>query len=158
MTEERSYKDDVKLNRFQLETACEDQGGIYTYWSEKATEARAERERLENRLDFVVAQKTSEAYNNPSMLPGGKATEATAKAYVNTHPEVVALKDQVAEAQKQENVLAGAVRGIDSRKAMIEVLQRLYSGQYWGDPNPSRGGRQDQAADTLHTNLNRHRS
>lgn len=158
MAEERSYKDDVKLNRFQLDTACEEQGGIYTYWSEKAAEAREVREKLENRLDFVVAQKTAEAYNNPGMLPGGKATEATAKAYVNSHPEVVNLKEELTVAQKQENVLAGAVRGIDSRKAMIEVLQRLYSGQYWGDPNPGKGGRLDQAADQLNLNLNSRRS
>lgn len=155
---ERNYREDVKLNRFQLETACEEQGGLYTYWSEQAAERRADREKLENKLDFVVAQKTSEAYNNPSMLPGGKATEATAKAWVNIHPEVVGLKDQVTEAQRNENIMAGAVRGMDSRKAMIEVLQRLYSGQYWGDPNPSRGGREDQASDQLNTNLNRNRS
>lgn len=156
--EQRIYKEDLKVNRFRLEEACEEQAGLYTYWSERAAEARSERERLENRLEFVVAQKTSEAYNNPGMLPGGKATEATARAWVNSHPDAESLKEELRQAQKQENILAGAVRGMDTRKSMIEVLQRLYSGQYWGDPNPGRGGRHDQAADELTTNLNRNRS
>ena len=129
----RELSEDVKISRFHLEKACEDQADIYHHWAGECAELRATRDRADNRLKLRKAEVSLALRRNPP--EGVKVTESSIDALVTADPEIQELEDALVVANKSLSVAEGAVRAMDHRKAGLDNLVRLYLAGYYQDPN-----------------------
>lgn len=128
-TEERSLREDARIDKFNLHLSAEDQPGLYAYWAEKAADARKLSEGLENKLKLEEATVATRLRGTLEKVTEGKIAEGVA-----TDPGVIALKEDLVQADHERNLAEAAVRALDHRKSMIEVLSRLWTASYYGDP------------------------
>lgn len=128
-TEERSLREDARIDKFNLHLSAEDQPGLYAYWAEKAADARKLSEGLENKLKLEEATVATRLRGTLEKVTEGKIAEGVA-----TDPGVIALKEDLVQADHERNLAEAAVRALDHRKSMIEVLARLWTASYYGDP------------------------
>lgn len=128
-TEERSLREDARIDKFNLHVSAEEQPGLYAYWAERAADARKRAEGLENKLKLEEATVATRLRGSLEKVTEGKIAEGTA-----TDAGVIALKDELVQADHERNLAEAAVRALDHRKSMIEVLARLWTASYYGDP------------------------
>lgn len=128
-TEERSLREDARVDKFNLHVSAEEQPGLYAYWAERAADARKRAEGLENKLKLEEATVATRLRGSLEKVTEGKIAEGTA-----TDAGVIALKAELVQADHERNLAEAAVRALDHRKSMIEVLARLWTASYYGDP------------------------
>ena len=126
---DRSLREDVKLDKMNLHQAAEEQPDRYAYWAEKSADARKVAEGLKNKLEFEEATVATRLRGSLEKVTEGKIAEGVA-----TDPAVIDLKAQLVDAEHTRNQADAAVRALDHRKSMIEVLARLWTASYYGDP------------------------
>ena len=129
MSTERSLREDAKIDKLNLHVAAEEQPGLYAHWAERSADARKRAEGLENKLKLEEATVATRLRGTLEKVTEGKIAEGVA-----TDPEVIRLKEELVEADHERNLAEAAVRALDHRKSMIEVLARLWTASYYGDP------------------------
>ena len=130
----RSLREDARIDKFNLHVCAEEQAGFYAYWAEKLADARKLVEGLENKLKLEEATVATRLRGTLEKVTEGKISEGVA-----TDAGVTALKEELIQAEHERNLAEAAVRALDHRKSMIEVLARLWTAQYYGDPKtPTR--------------------
>jgi len=130
---ERSLTEDLKLSRFHLETAAEDQPSLQRHYGDQVAEKQKARDEAENRLDLRSGELWIEL---KSETVNGKApTVDDLKAMVAKHPEITDLKQKLAEAGYELKLAQSAERAVQDRKSMIETETRLYTAGYFSTPN-----------------------
>lgn len=135
--EQRNLTEDLRLSRFHLETAAEDQPSLQRYYGDQVAEKQKARDTAENRLDLRSGELWIEL---KSETVNGKApTVDDLKAMVAKHPEIVALKEELAGAGYELKLAQSAERAIQDRKSMIETETKLYTAGYFSIPNSGTG-------------------
>ena len=130
---ERNLTEDLKLSRFHLETAAEDQPSLQRHYGDSVAEKQKARDEAENRLDLRSGELWIEL---KSETVNGKApTVDDLKAMVAKHPEITDLKQKLSEASYDLKLAQSAERAIQDKKSMIETETRLYTAGYFSTPN-----------------------
>lgn len=134
---ERDLTEDLKLSRFHLETAAEDQPSLQRYYGDQVAEKQKARDKVDNRLELRSGELRIEL---KSELINGKAPTADdLTAMVAKHLEIVVLKDQLADAAYELKLAQSAERAIQDKKSMVETETRLYVAGYFSTPNSGTG-------------------
>lgn len=134
---ERNLTEDLKLSRFHLETAAEDQPSLQRHYGDQVAEKQKARDEAENRLDLRSGELWIEL---KSETVSGKApTVDDLKAMVAKHPEIVHLKSELADAGYELKLAQSAERAVQDKKSMIETETRLYTAGYFSTPNSGTG-------------------
>jgi len=132
---ERIFTEDVKLDRFKLDIAAEQQASLMGHYGSQVATAQKERDEAENRLELRSGELWIEL---KSELVNGKApTVDDLKAMVAKHPEISKLKQDLADAGYNLKLAQAQERAIGANKDMVETLQRLHGAQYYATPSPS---------------------
>lgn len=136
----RDFQEDSKIDKFHLDVAAENQATIYSYWANEAALSRTQEEAADITLRVVRADAGRDA--RATML---KPTEAAVAEAVTKAESVQEAERKRIEAGHARALAEAAVRTMDHRKSMIEVLARLWVAGYYGDPNTkNRGDEQAQ--------------
>lgn len=125
-----SFKEDVKIDRFALETECQSQADIYAVWGEQWAEAKNRRDIEKDKLDLVFAQQEIAIRNNASSN-GVKVTEAIIKAMVEEDAEVLKQKQIYRDACRTLYSLDVAISSINQRGGQLDNLVRLHVNSYY---------------------------
>lgn len=125
----RSLRDDSRIDKFNLHVCAEEQAEKYAYWAERQADARKLVDGLENKLKLEEATVATQLRGTLEKVTEGKIAEGVA-----TDTGVIALKEELVQAEYERNLAEAAVRALDHRKSMIEVLTRLWAASYFGDP------------------------
>ncbi len=134
---ERNLTEDLKLSRFHLETAAEEQPSLQRYYGDRVAEKQKARDTAENRLDLRSGELWIEL---KSETVNGKApTVDDIKAMVAKHPEIVKLKEELAEAGYELKLAQSAEAAIRQRKDALELEGRLFHDNYFSLPNSGIG-------------------
>jgi hypothetical protein len=126
---DRVLKSDLELSRFKLEEESSEFASVYYYWSEKAVEAKADRDRAKGQLDLTSATRELDIRNNPP--EGTKLTESSVKALLEMDPTVLSFKKIYADSVECVNLLEASVRGLEAKKSQIDNLTRLWIAGYY---------------------------
>lgn len=134
---EHNLTEDLKLSRFHLETAAEDQPSLQRHYGDQVAEKQKARDTAKNRLrlrkgEIRIALKSEK-------LDGKAPTREDLDAMAEAHPEVDKLCTELADAEYELELAYSAKSAIESKKAMIEVEQRLYGSNYFSTPNSGTG-------------------
>ena len=125
-----SLKEDLKLDKFDLDSEAEKQASIYLHWSNKAAEARRARDRA--KLDYEV--RRSELAVAFRASADKKPTNDQVCEYLDSHHELVRLRKEWIERDFDYADLEGACTALEQKKSMIENLIKLHLNQYFSRP------------------------
>lgn len=114
----RSTNPDFQLDMMDLQTEIGKQTSTYAYYSDQLVEAKADRERLLNRLDLRESQIELEIREDAEKS-GQKLTETRIQSLIKVRDEIVDLKEKIVQANKVVGILATAVEAMEHKKAMI---------------------------------------
>lgn len=114
----RSTNPDFQLDIMDLHTEIGKQTSTYAYYSDQLVEAKADRERLLNRLDLRESQIELEI-REQAEASGQKLTETRIQSLIKVRDEIVDLKEKIVQANKAVGILATAVEAMEHKKAMI---------------------------------------
>lgn len=114
----RSTNPDFQLDIMDLQTEIGKQTSTYAYYSDQLVEAKADRERLLNRLDLRESQIELEIRKDAEDS-GQKLTETRIQSMIKVRDEIVDLKEQIVQANKDVGILSTAVEAMEHKKAMI---------------------------------------
>lgn len=115
---------DLAIDFMDLQPAVAMQASLYGYYSDKAVDARAERDSAVNELDRVTSAIELEIRKNAADT-GAKITEGKVTALVETDERIVALKALVVEKNKELQKVETKCRALDHKRSMVECAVRM---------------------------------
>lgn len=151
MEKSRTFSEDIKINRFDLDQGSEEQPSFYDYWSGQLTDARFEKDQALDHLNYLKADKELHYRNHPK--DDMKVTESSVKAMVETDEGVVKAKAELNEIYKTVNQLTGQVTALEHRKSELKNLTNLWiAGYFAGTRHSSVDDKTDEARKQLNKN------
>jgi hypothetical protein len=139
MKKKRPMKADADLDLGTLETDWLSQTRRMTKATELQAEAKKDLDEAEATLDVAKADAAKRIRKNPKKYGLATKTEAAVKEAVTTHPKVQEAVAAVIQAKYAVNILAGKIKGLDSRKATLENLVTLFGQGYFSKPRLKKG-------------------
>lgn len=115
---------DLEIDFMDLQPAVAMQSSLYGYYSDKAVDARSERDSAVNELDKVTAAVELEIRED-AVKNGEKLTEAKVNAKVEQDKRVVALKEDVVEKNRILQRHEAKCRALDHKRTMLEMAVRM---------------------------------
>ena len=131
-----SYKDDIKINRFALDTEWEQHPSKFLEWAEKSVEAQFEKDKTKDQLDLVRAQIDLEIRNG--LGEGKKATESAISNLVILDPRYQEASKKYREAVNDAKILDVAKDAFEHKKKALEKMTDLWISGYWSDPKVNK--------------------
>jgi len=171
------YERDCQIDKDNLDVEWEKQPSLYMKWAARYAQATAERMRIEEGLravreaakrglEEIRATLDAEIRVDPGSFgldPDKKPTEAaisgavvTAPAYVDVYKDgiegIETVVKKLAEAVESEQILYGATKAMDHKRAALDGETRLWLGGYYAEvkvPNEAR----EKAAEDIHRQM-----
>ena len=125
------YKDDLKINIRQLHREWKEHPEKFAKWADKWLEGIAERDRIAKKLEVLEYEYDNEARKNADEIFSKKPTETAIANWVQLHPDVQKLKDDLIEANKLANYYSVAKTAFLYRTKALENEVKLYLANYY---------------------------
>ncbi len=122
------FKEDVRINRFSLETECEIQPEMYWFYSEQLVQKKTEFKRAR-------AKKELDIRENPGKY-GEKITEGFVKAIIEGDETLAAM-------EREYLLLEAACEALSDRRSQLRNLTELVQTGYYanmGTGSPTSSG------------------
>jgi len=134
---EFQYEEDLEIDPDALDTEWMNQPRLYQRYAEQLAIADREAKHRKEKMDTKRAELTLQAHMDG--IDGlEKLTEAKVSAWIQTHPEYQAVKEDLIEAEYEAQLLKGAVMAFSQRKNALENLVILHGQQYFASPKLPR--------------------
>ncbi len=128
------FKEQIKLDKNMLDFNAIEQPTLYAEWSEKWAKAVLERDKCKERVSTITSEAANEIRSNPEQF-GWDSEKSPTESFINSqipiHPDVKKAQDEYIESQYQVNLLSSAKETLDQRSHALDVLARLYAGNYF---------------------------
>jgi len=152
---ERSFEEEIKINKYKLEDECEKQASTYLYWATKNADAKSALNEADDALKLIVSGRDLSTRNNWNES-WGKQTENSIKAVVESNNQVLMAKKNLADYQREVNTLSAAVSAFEHRRDELKNLTGLLIGGFYSAPNGGkREGANEAAQREERTKLNK---
>lgn len=129
------FKEQLKLDKYNLDDCAIEQPDLYAEWGIKWADAVDVRDRQKDFLAVVRSECDYEIRATPSEFGWEKLDKAPTEAFISaaipSHPSYKEANEAYLEACHDVNILVIAKDAFEQRRKMIEVLQQLYSGNYF---------------------------
>jgi len=146
----RDFKEDVSIDRFNLDTEAERQPSLCYAYNEMLADVERDLNRLSDQLGLMSAKMDLNIRQNPP--EGIKITESTILSLVTQDDGIIKKKEEIVDKKREVAVLWAAVKAINHRESELDNLVKLYLSGYYADPNRSRA---DEGSDDVRGHLNR---
>jgi len=134
MTDELNYQEDLAIDPHNLEEECLTHPQLNFKYGEALAHAKQERDKAWEKVKVVKAQLTKDALSDPSLCPGGKATNPAVEAYYRSNPNHQTAKEDLIDAEFKVSMLETAVFSMSARKNQLASLIQLWVGQWFAGP------------------------
>jgi len=128
---ERSFEEEIKINKYKLEDECEKQASTYLYWATKNADAKSALNEADDALKLIVSGRDLSTRNNWNES-WGKQTENSIKAVVESNNQVLMAKKNLADYQREVNTLSAAVSAFEHRRDELKNLSAPNGGKREG--------------------------
>ncbi len=135
---ELNWQNDVAIDVDALDIQWAKQASLFGKYCMEQTGARAKLDAIKERLDVKVAGLGLKIRANPATFGLDKVTEASVQAVILLDPECAKLREEIAVAQYELEVMGAAVRALDQKKSALENLVRLQGQNYFAGPSVPR--------------------
>lgn len=129
------YKQDILLDKHNLDQNAIDQARLGLDWGEQWALAVRDRDQAKRKLEVTEEQCDKEIREFPHRYgwtsTTKEPTETFIKAKIPTHPDFVKASEEMIEAEYQVNLLSIIKTAFTQRASMLRVLADLYGGGYF---------------------------
>ena len=125
------------IDKYKLDEACAEQVEYIEEATYESAMARMKVEKAKAVLEQSRAAAEIEVRMEPAKFQIAKTTEATVKAAVVKHPNVILAESELLEARGAMLKWDAAVQTLEHRKKSIESLVYLQGQGYYSNPNRS---------------------
>lgn len=132
------FKNDIEINPDALDIQWVKQASLFGEYCMEQAGARAKLDAIKERLDVKVAGLGLKIRANPATFGLDKVTEASVQAVILLDAECAKLREEIAVAQYELEVMGAAVRALDQKKSALENLVRLQGQNYFAGPSVPR--------------------
>lgn len=134
------YENDKDIDPNALDIECLEQANIYMRYAEKLADAKQALTKAKEALDITDTIIIREIRKDPEShgLDPKKVTETAMKAIAKLDERHEKAFHTELELQHEVDVLSGAVKAMDYRKAALGDLVRLMGAQYFAAPAEPR--------------------
>jgi hypothetical protein len=132
------FKNDIEIDPDQLDIQWVKQASLFGEYCMEQAGARAKLDAIKERLDVKVAGLGLKIRANPATFGLDKVTEASVQAVILLDAECAKLREEIAVAQYELEVMGAAVRALDQKKSALENLVRLQGQNYFAGPSVPR--------------------
>lgn len=136
--EKAGWEGDVAIDPDALDVEWVRQAALFGKYSKLQAIARDKADRLKERLDVFDAEFGLKIRQAPHIYGLDKVTEGSVQATILTATKHQELAAQLADARFELDVISGAVRALDHKKAALENLVRLQGQNYFAGPSAPR--------------------
>ena len=143
MTEPNTiYERDLEIDESALDIEWLEQAGRMFKYCKLQAEALRDMTHAKEEQDFVYAELNKKVRSDPEeygVVAGSRGiTEDAIKAAIQTHADYGKAVDAYIDAKYEYDVVSGAVRSFDHRKAALEKLVQLFGASYFAGPQVPR--------------------
>ena len=135
---DNKWKDAIEINPDALDIQWVKQAALFGEYCMEQAGARAKLDAVKERLDVKVAGLGLKIRSNPATFGLDKVTEASVQAVILLDAECAKLREEIAVAQYELEVMGAAVRALDQKKSALENLVRLQGQNYFAGPSVPR--------------------
>ena len=141
MNDDFDYEKDLEIDPDALDVAALEQSNLAMRYSQAAAHHDRLAKKAHERVKVLRSQLTKEVATDPEgcLGKGQKATGAMIEAYYRDHPDYIAAKEAMIDAEYQRDLVKAAADHVSyQRKRMIEVLAQLLQQEYFSSPAAPR--------------------
>jgi len=132
-TEDLDYHKDIALDKNSLDVEAMRHSSIVLKWNTILAQATSRRDKVKEKLQLVMARLNGEARETLA-ASGAKSTEAMIDAWVKQHEDYILYSKKYRESEEAVNYLFGVKASLDHKKAMIEMVGKLWMCGYFARP------------------------
>ena len=140
----KSEKGFLQLSRLKLDQHCLEQVEWMDEYVELTADAKQKVEEVEAELTLNDAELYRRCRKDPDKFIEGSVTEPAIKNAVLAHPRHVELVKKVIKAKHALDICTGAVRTLEHRKRMLELMVSLHGQQYFSVPKTEYTSEREQ--------------
>jgi hypothetical protein len=129
-----SYKEDIILNKYKLDDACEKQSSLHLQYSSELADKKNELNNLKNTRKIIRA-KVDQFIRSEFAKSGAKTTDAATASMIEIHKDVIEIETQISNIQYEVDIMDGVVESFKQRKSMINDLVQLHLSGFFSDPS-----------------------
>ncbi len=137
------YKDDLKINKYELDEEWLKQPTLFINWAEEFVDAQADRDRKKEQLDLVRAELDNAIRSEPEKFGLAKVTEGAIQNIILTEGSYRDAQDKYLTAVKQAKILDVAKEAFDHKKKALENLTSLFLAGYFSSSEVIKGDVKD---------------
>jgi hypothetical protein len=147
------YKDDIKIDKHNLDREWMNHALLFIEWAEKEVEAQFEKDKAKERLDLVRAEMDSRIRTDPSHYGIDKVTEGSIQNTILRQQIYMEASEAFLLASKNAKILNVAREAFEHRKKALEKITDLYISGYWADPKIKKEVKEGMDSNTREEHL-----
>jgi len=129
-----SYKDDLEIDKLDLDGEWTRQSLLFMKWAEETTKAQKKKDLLYQKRDLVKAEIDKEKRNN-FIQKGEKFTEAIIDAEIKRDDRYQKSQLEYISAVEEASIFESAKWAMEHKKKALEMLTSLWIAGYYSEPN-----------------------
>lgn len=133
-----NYEKDIAIEPDALDVCWLEQPNLMRKYTRHSALMQKRVDEAKEKLELVKAELDKEIRSNPSEYDLEKVTENVILATILVQEKYQTATTEFIEAKFELNVAKGAVDAVEHRKAALENLVRLYTGNYFAGPSVPR--------------------
>jgi len=137
METQKSYKEDLTIDRDNLHEEWMQQASLFMKWAESSVQAQFERDKAKERLDICRANLDGQIRTDPQAFTVEKVTEAAIQSAILLSKEYKEKNNEYLESVRQAKILDAAREAFDHKKKALEKITDLYISGYYATPKES---------------------
>lgn len=130
--ENRNAKEEVKINKFELDDALEEQPDLYLDWALEHAEAVKEKDAAKGALEKVKSELGIEIRKDPKKYGLDKPTGQAVEDAVIAHATYQEAYETFVGANREANRLSAIREAFDQRRSSLKYLTELWTQNYYG--------------------------
>lgn len=132
------YESDVEIDETSLDVECLEQASLMMKYCRNSAKCEKERDLSKEALGLIKAELDKKIRTNPANYELEKVTESAIAAVILQSEEYKEANADYLEKCFEFNVASGAVKAVDQRKKMLELLVQLHGQSYFAGPRVPR--------------------
>lgn len=155
----KNYEADLTIDQDHLDKEWRQQPSTFMAYYKESVTADMEARRAKEKLELVKVELYL-SIRGEKEAQGGKFTEAVLDAEVKISDEYQEALTEYNNASAESEILSGAVKAFDQRKAALENLVKLHIAGYFSSPKETKGedNISSMAQDNQRAKLNKRRA
>jgi hypothetical protein len=128
----------MQIDEDALDVEWLEQPSLMVKYARHSAKARQDMDRAKEKLETVKADLDQKIRSNPDKFDLQKITEGAILSVIQLHDGYKDAMDKYIDAKYEADIAQLAVRAVDTKKAALENLVRLYGQQYFAGPSVPR--------------------